>query len=155
MVFLKNYVNLENIQTPIEIWLRTAWRCLINWGIFIGILKRCIYWWTWAHWCSWRSKGFSENNVRLRTILVKFDSKGNIKDKIYPDDCQVKDTNCQPVIVITHDECTFSANNRKIHGWQRKKNTFFRPKKKARGIIVSDFLLLFFRLNLFYLSEKE
>ena len=52
----------------------------------------------------------------LEPYLVEFDSERNIKDKIYPDDCQVEGTNRRPVIVITHDECTFFANDGKTYG---------------------------------------
>lgn len=100
-------------------------------------------------------KAFLKTMSDLEPYLVEFDSEGNIKDKIYSDDCQVGGTNCRPVIVITYDECTFSANNGKTHGWQRQGDTFLRPKGKRRGIMVSDFLLPFSRLNLFCLSEKK
>ena len=100
-------------------------------------------------------KNFLKTISDLQLYLVEFDSKENIKDKIYPHDCQVGGTNRQSVIVITHDEYTFSANDGKTHGWQRKRDTFLCPKRKRRGIIVSDFLLSFSRFNLFRLSEKE
>ena len=60
-------------------------------------------------------KAFLKTISDLELYLVEFDSKGNIKDKIYPDDCQVRGTNRQLIIIITHDKCTFSANNRKTH----------------------------------------
>ena len=53
----------------------------------------------------------------LEPYLVEFDSERNMKEKVYPDDCQVRIENCQPVIVVTHDECIFSANDGKTHGW--------------------------------------
>lgn len=56
----------------------------------------------------------------LELSFVEFDLEKKIKDKVYPDNCQVKGVNCQPVIVIIHDECKFSANDGKTHGWQRK-----------------------------------
>ncbi|WP_375449336.1 hypothetical protein [uncultured Nostoc sp.] len=91
----------------------------------------------------------------LESYLVEFDSEGNMKEKVYPDDCQVGGENRRPVIVITHDECTFSANDGKTHGWQRKGDIFLRPKGKGKGIMVSDFLLPFSRLNLLRLPEEE
>ena len=91
----------------------------------------------------------------LELYLVEFDSEGNMKEKVYPDDCQVGGENRRPVIVITHDECTFSAHDGKTHRWQRKGDTFLRPKGKGRGIMVSDFLLPFSRLNLLRLPEAE
>lgn len=52
----------------------------------------------------------------LETYLIsEFDLEGNIKDKIYPNNCQLGGTICQPVIVIAYDECTFFANNKKTH----------------------------------------
>lgn len=91
----------------------------------------------------------------LEPYLVEFDSEGNMKDNVYPDDCQIGGTGRRPVIMITYDECTFSANDGKTHGWQCKGDTFLCPKGKGRGIMVSDFLLPFSRLNLFQLSEEE
>ena len=100
-------------------------------------------------------KAFLKTMSDLELYLVEFNSEGNIKDKIYPDDCQVGGTNCQSVIVITYNECMFSANNGKTHGWQRKGDIFLCPKRKGRGIMVSDFLLLFSWLNLFRLFQKK
>lgn len=42
---------------------------------------------------------------------MKFDSKWNMKDKVYLNDCQVGDRNHQLVIIIIHDEYIFSTNN--------------------------------------------
>lgn len=100
-------------------------------------------------------KVFLKTMLDLDPYLVEFDSKENMKDKVYLDDCQVGGTDRRRVIVITHNECTFSANDGKSHGWQRKRDTFLHPKGKGRGIMVSDFLLPFSRLNLFRLLEEE
>ena len=100
-------------------------------------------------------KAFLKTMSDLKPYLVEFDLERNIKKKIYLDDCQVGGTNRQLEIVITHDECTFSANDGKTYGWQCKRDTFFCPKGKGMGIMVSDFLLPFSWLNLFRLSEKE
>ena len=43
--------------------------------------------------------------------MVEFKEDGTMKPKVYPDDCTVEGPNRQPVIIITHDECTFSAND--------------------------------------------
>lgn len=69
----------------------------------------------------------------LEPYLVEFDSEGNIKDKVYLDDCQVGGTNRRPVIVIIHDDYTFSANDGKTHRWQCKEDTFLCPPKKKKG----------------------
>ena len=48
----------------------------------------------------------------LKPYLVEFEEDGSMKTKNYQDDCAVGDNICWLIIVITHDECTFSANNR-------------------------------------------
>lgn len=79
----------------------------------------------------------------LELYLVKFDPKANIKDKLYPNNCQMRGIGCRFVIAITYDKCIFSTNDRETHGGQYKRDIFFCFKKKERRIIVSDFLLLF------------
>ena len=61
-------------------------------------------------------KVFLKKMMDLEPYLVEFNSKGNMKDKVYPDDCQVGGTGRRPVIVITYDEYTFSANDKKTYG---------------------------------------
>lgn len=87
--------------------------------------------------------------------LVEFNAKGEMKEKVYPADCQVGGPHRQPVIVITHDECTFSANNGKACAWQQSGKSFLRPKGKGKGIMALDFLFPFARLNLLRLSKSE
>ena len=48
----------------------------------------------------------------LEPYLVEFEEDGSMKTKNYPDNCAVVGNIRWPVIVITHDECTFSANDR-------------------------------------------
>lgn len=38
-----------------------------------------------------------------------------MKNKISTNNYQIRDINCQPVIVIIYDEYIFFANNRKTH----------------------------------------
>ena len=49
----------------------------------------------------------------LKQYLVEFEENGTIKPKAYPEDCQIGGEHRRPVICITHDECTFSANDSK------------------------------------------
>lgn len=72
--------------------------------------------------------------------------------KIYPSGCEVRRDKCQPVIVITHDEYTFSFNDGPDLGG-KKMAIHFAPESKGRGIMVSEFLLPFSRLNISSLSE--
>lgn len=43
--------------------------------------------------------------------MVEFEEDGKIKSKIYPSDCIVEGSNQLLIILISHDECVFSANN--------------------------------------------
>ncbi len=43
--------------------------------------------------------------------MVEFQDKGAIRTKIYPFDWEVKDKNCQPIIVKTYNEDVFSVNH--------------------------------------------
>ena len=73
--------------------------------------------------------------------MVEFDKNDAMKPKVYPSDCTVGDNNRRPIIVITHDECIFSANNGIRKAWARKSDTFLRPKGRGQGIMVFEFIL--------------
>lgn len=47
----------------------------------------------------------------LKPYIVEFDENGTMKPKVYPSDCVVGSNSRQPIIVITYNEYTFSANN--------------------------------------------
>lgn len=101
-------------------------------------------------------QNFLNKMESLQPYFVEFEADGTIKSKEYPSDCVVGGDQRRPVIVITHDECTFSANDGKRRAWAKKGETFLRPKGQGQGIMVSDFLLPYGRLNLSSLSpEKE
>lgn len=70
-------------------------------------------------------------------------------------DCAVNGPNRRPCILITHDESTFSANDGRHQAWLEKGRAFLRPKSKGKGIMNSDNLLPWKRLNLFHLTENE
>jgi hypothetical protein len=59
------------------------------------------------------------------------------------------------IVLITHDECVFSANDGKRQAWLQESDAFLRPKGKGQGIMVSDFLLPWGRLNLLHLTEAK
>jgi len=98
---------------------------------------------------------FLQRMKELEPYLVEFDSSGKILEKSYPDDCQVGGLRRRPTILITHDESIFSANDGKKQAWVKESDTFLRPKGKGQGIMVSDFLLPWGRLNLKHLTEAE
>ena len=91
----------------------------------------------------------------LGPYLVKFRDDGSMKEKVYPSDCAVNGPNKRPVILITYDESIFSANDGRHQAWLKKDDAFLRPKRKGKGIIVSDFLLPWKRLNLLHLQSHE
>lgn len=100
-------------------------------------------------------KKFLHQMEELKPYLVEFNEDRTMKEKIYPADCAVGGSDRRPVIVITHDECTFSANDGIRKAWTRKGDTFLRPKGRGQGIMVSEFLPPFGRLNLLSLSEDK
>ena len=57
-------------------------------------------------------KIFFKRLEELKPYMVKFEENNTIKPKIYSIDCAVKVDKRQSIIVITHDKCTFFANNR-------------------------------------------
>lgn len=88
--------------------------------------------------------------------MVEFFEDGAMKPKVYPFDFAIRGENHWQIIIITYDECTFSANDRIRKAWTWEKDTFLQPKGREQGIIVWKFIFLFARLNLASLpSEKS
>ena len=100
-------------------------------------------------------KNFLKKMEELKPYMIEFEEDGTIKAKTYPSDCVVGGPNRRPIVVITHDECTFSANDGIRKAWIRKRDTFSRPKGRGQGIMTSEFILPFGRLNLASLSLKK
>lgn len=57
--------------------------------------------------------------------------------------------------MITYDESTFNANDGSRQVWQKKNHFILCSKGKGKGIIVSDFLLPWSRLDLFSLFHTR
>lgn len=91
----------------------------------------------------------------LLPYLVEFQDDESILEKQYPSDCAVGGPNRRPIIMITHDESIFSANDGRRSAWIQEGHNILRPKGKGKGIMVSDFLLPWSRLNLFSLFDKR
>ena len=98
---------------------------------------------------------FLEEMKALLPYFVQFKEDGTILPKKYPDDCAVGGSDRQPIILITHDESTFSANNSCRKVWTFEGHGIIRPKGKGRRIMVSDFLLPWSRLNLLSLPLER
>ena len=76
--------------------------------------------------------------------IVDFKADGSMEEKEYPLDCAVGGPDRRPIIVITHDESIFSANDGRRQAWIRDGDAILCPKGKGKGIMISDFLLTFF-----------
>lgn len=48
---------------------------------------------------------------KLKSYIIELKKNGVIKSKVYLADYIVRRNNCWPVIIITYDKCSFSANN--------------------------------------------
>ena len=86
---------------------------------------------------------------------MEFCDDGSIEKKVYLSHCAVNDPNKRPIIFITHDKCTFSANDGWYQAWLKKGDAFLQPKKRGKGTMVSDFLLPWKRLNFFHLQSHK
>lgn len=153
---LKGYVNPEGITNPIEIMSRTARKWLHRLGFEYKDVKKDVF--VDGHERSdviEDCKRFLEKMEELKPYLVEFNEDGTMKEKDYPANCAVGGCDRRPVIVITHDECTFSANDGIRKAWTRIGDTFLRPKRRGQGIMVSEFLLPFGCFNLLLLSEEK
>ena len=122
---MRDYVNLEGVQSPIEIKSRTARNWLHKLGFEYKDVKKDVF--VYGHerpdMVEDRKK-FLSTMKDLEPYLVEFEEDGSVKTKEYPDDCVVEEDKRRPVIVITHDECTFSANDGIRKAWTRIGDTF-------------------------------
>lgn len=100
-------------------------------------------------------KQFLEAFENMLPFMVEFNSDGSMKAKTYPSNCTVGGPDRRPIIFITHDESVFSANDGRHQAWISENGVFLRPKGKGKGIMVSDFLLPWSRLNLLSLSQEQ
>lgn len=60
---------------------------------------------------------FLDEIKALLPYFVEFNEDGSIVPKVYPEDCAVGGPNKRPIIMITHDESTFSANDGRRRVW--------------------------------------
>lgn len=156
MQHLKEYVNPEGVDTPIVVRSRTAQTWLYKLGFEYKEVKKDVF--INEHERSDVVKdrnNFLEMMKDLKPFMVEFESDGSMKPKEYLPNCAVGGDERRPIIVITHNECTFSANDGKRQAWAQPGNSFLRPKGRGQGIMVSEFLLPFGRLNLSSLSQEK
>ena len=91
----------------------------------------------------------------FKPYIVEFNPDGIMKPKEYLFDYSMGGNNWWPIIVITHNKCTFSANNGIWQAWHAEGDLFLQPKSRDQDIIASNFLLSFGRLDLKSLSIEK
>ncbi len=104
--FLKNYVNSQRVKTLIVIRLRTPQTWLykdVRKDLFVDGHERSNVVEDHAN--------FLMQMEELKPYTVEFYEDGAIKPKVYSSGYAVRTENRQSIIVITHDECTFSEND--------------------------------------------
>lgn len=60
-----------------------------------------------------RKAAEAQKGPRLEENLVEFAADGSIQEKIYPAGCIIGGPDRRPIVMITHDESIFSANDEK------------------------------------------
>jgi len=66
----------------------------------------------------------------LWPFVVEFEDDEAIKEKIYPPGCEVGGST-KPIILITHDESTFSSNDSRRQAWVKQGTQIIRPKGRG------------------------
>lgn len=115
---------MEGIPTPIVICSCTAQQWLHDLGFEYKEVKKDVF--VDGHECPdvvENRKYFLKRMKDLELYSVEFEADGTMKPKTYPFDCTVGGNKRRPIIVITHDECIFSANDGKRIAWTRKKES--------------------------------
>ena len=123
--YLKEYVNSEGMITPIEIKLRNAQNWLHHLGFEYKDVKKDVF--IDGHErpdVIEDRKKFLEKMEELKQYLVEFNEDNTMKKKNYPANYAVGSSDRRPVIVITNDECTFSANDGICKAWTWIGDTF-------------------------------
>ena len=124
--YLKGYINPEGNTNSIEIKSRTAQKWLHRIGFEYKDVKKDVF-----------VDGYERSDViedrkrflkkmeELKSYLVEFNEDGTMKKKNYPVNCSVGGCDRRSVIVITHDECPFFANDGIRKAWTQIGDTFF------------------------------
>lgn len=90
----------------------------------------------------YREKTFLPEFQEIRSYMVTWDDQGqmHMPQNLPPGQ--------KPLVLVTHDESTFSANDGKRRLWMEEGKQPLRPKARGKGIMVSDFLTPGGRLEL-------
>lgn len=150
------YVNPQGVHTPIIIRSRTARIWLNKLGFEHQDVRKGVF--ITGHETPdvvEDRKSFLERMDEIKPFMFEFEESGAMKQKVYPPDCAVGGEDRRPFVSITHDGCTFSANDGTRRAWTRKGDTHLRPKGRGQGIMTPELPLSFGRLNLVPLSQEE
>ena len=82
----------------------------------------------------YRQEVFSPAFNEIRPFLVTWGEEGHM---IMP---QNHPPGQRPLVVVTHDESTFSANDGSWRLWMENGKPPLRPKAGGKGLMISDFL---------------
>ena len=126
---MKTYVSPQGIETPIVIRSRTARRWLCKLGYEYKDVRKDVF--VDGHERSdvvEDRKNFLTKMEELKSCVVEFEEDGTMKPKAYPSNCAVGGDERQLIIVITHDESTFSAKDGVRRAWTQKEIRFYDPK---------------------------
>ena len=91
----------------------------------------------------------------LLPYFMEFFKDDTMIPKEYSDDYTVERPDQRPIIMITYDKSTFSTNDRCRKVWTLNGQNILRLKEKGKGIMVSNFLLLWLKLKLLSLSPQQ
>ncbi len=86
---------------------------------------------------------------------MEFSDDVFILQKVYPDDCEVGGLNRRLFIMIKYEKNTFPANDIRQKVWTLDEYGILRPKRKEKGIMMSDFLSPWSQLNLLSLFYQQ
>lgn len=82
----------------------------------------------------YRQEVFLPAFEEIRPFLVTWGEEGRIVMSQNPPPGQ------KPLVVVTHDESTFNANDGKRELWMEDGKQPLRPKARGKGLMISDFL---------------
>lgn len=90
----------------------------------------------------YRQKDFLPTWASLKRRMVVFSEDGS-----WTKPSSLKEGE-KPLVLVTHDENTFNANDGKRRIWKEKGKSPLRPKRRGKGIMVSEFLTPIGRLKI-------
>lgn len=92
----------------------------------------------------------------FQPYFIEFSDNGSIWPQVYPNNCAVGRTNWWLIIMIIYDEYTFLTNDCYQKVWFLEGHDILRPKRKEKRIMVSEFLLPWFWLNILsFLPQQQ